>query len=620
LSETIDIGFDFGSLGGRLAYVSNSEIVTPPMPPDWVDPECWILCETAPASTLGVQFTTIKSHLGTQASKRDEAHEGAAATLQRRLLEFRQGFEAQTRCTTGQFVIAIPALYPGYKREALHNIAAQSGVPKVHLLNDSMAAIISHTHGREMASTILVYGMGYGGYEIGLIRVAKKHLRTLAYKGGSSPAGALFDKAIMEACLQGFYMAGLWWPGRDLSKPAWLRLRNWAQRLKEQMSSNREIIQLLTLHEAGWEDEMLISIPTSTYEHSIRPPLEITLLATEQVLQEAKMSARDVDEVLLVGGTTRTPLLQEMVADRFSRKPVILDELAIVRGAAIYASQLGTNGGLSANESVRLSSDDEPSPAATSPLPPLKISLRVETPVASGTDAGTSPEQTETDVTKETKTQKPPVIKIISPQASSVDHEPRESRNGPKTLSSMELGLAHRQKLFEYAHQLIDQGYYERAMGYLQSIAQDAQALLATITTRKPSLVSNEVEELLRTSYELLKQGRYQQAVEQSHHAHALASETPSVFQQMIDIHCEAAMSNSSIEGYSKAMEWLMCVYNLDRSNKRIHKRIAERHFIHAQQIKQSKHEALQALEKCLSFNPDHQGAVELQQILTAAN
>jgi hypothetical protein len=620
LSETIDIGFDFGSLGGRLAYMSNGEILTPPMPPDWVDSEHWIFCETAPASTLGIQFTTIKSCLGTETSKHDEAREGVAATLQRRLCEMRQGLETQTGCTTGQLVIAIPALYPGYKREALHNIAIQSGVSKVHLLNDSMAAIISHTQGREIASTILVYGMGYGGYEIGLIRIAKKHLRTLAYKGGSSPAGALFDTAIMQACLQGFKQAGLWWPGQDLSRPGWLRLRNWAQRLKEEMSSNREIIQLLTLHEAGWKDEMLIAIPTSAYENGIRPPLEITLLATEQVLQEANISARDVDEVLLVGGTTRTPVLQEMVADRFSRKPVILDELAVVRGAAIYASRLATNGGLPASEIVRLNSDDEPTSAATSPLPPLKISLRVETPAASITDAGTSSGQTETNVTKESKVQRSSVIKIIPPEASSVDHESRESRDGPKTLNSMELGLAHRQKLFEYAHQLIDQGYYERAMGYLQSVAQDAQALLTTIATRKPSLVSNEVEELLRLSYELLTEERYQQAVEQSHRAHALASETPSVFQQMIDIHCEAAMSNSSVEGYAKAMEWLMCVYELDRSNKRIHQRIAQRHFIHAQQIKQSKQEALQALEKCLSFNPDHQGAVELQQILTAAS
>jgi molecular chaperone DnaK (HSP70) len=616
LSEPIDIGLDFGSLRGRLAYLSNAEIITPPMPPDWVDPHCWIFCESVPALMTGMQFATFKGALGIQVKPHEE-REGLTTTLERRFHELKQHLKTQTGCATRQLVIAVPALYPGYQREALHNIATQSGIPKVHLLNDSMAAVIAHTHKREMTSTILVYGMGYGGYEIGLIRVAKKHLSTLAYRGESSPSGAYFDAIIMQNCLQAFNMAGLWSPSQDLSSRAWLRLRDWAQKLKEAMSSKREVSEPLKLGEAGWHDAS-ISVLASAFEHSIRPAIEDTLLVIKGILQEVNLSPADVDELLVVGGSTRIPLLQDMLADRFSRKPVILDDLAIVRGAAIYSSQLGLNAGLPQTDIAKLNADGEQTPAPAAPLPPLKI--HVETPAASNTDTDAPRGRSETSESNESNVQKPPVIKIVSPEASSVDNGARESRDGKKTLGSIELGLAHRQKLFEYAHQLIDQGYYERAIGYLQSIAQDAQALLATIAAPKLSSSSREVEEILRSSYELLTQGRYQQAVEESHRAHTLDSETPSVFQQMIDIHCEAAMSNSSVEGYPKAMEWLMCAYQLNRTNQMIHKRIAERHFIHAQQIKQSKEAALRALEECLHFNPDHQGAVELQQILTAVN
>jgi molecular chaperone DnaK (HSP70) len=491
-------------------------------------------------------------------------------------------------------------------------VATDSGIPKVHLINDSMAAIIAHTHGRDLASTIMVYGMGYGGYEIGLIRVAKKHFRTLAYSGGCSPAGALFDAAIMHSCFHGLKNAGRWSPSRSLSAQGWLNLRSWAQRLKQDLSSNSTVVQLLGIEEAGLEG-MLISVLASSYERTISPQLETTLVGVEQVLQEANMSPKEVDELLMLGGSTRIPILREMLANHFSRAPIMLDDRAIVRGAAIYASQLGLNSGLPANEIVRVTADDEASHSAISSLPPLKIPLSFEAP-AGIKETSPKHESGETNGTKAAK----PLIRIPATQeGSSAEKAAPASKDGPRTLGLLELGLTHRQNLFEYAQQLVDQGYHERAIGYLQSIAQDVQELLQTLVTRNSPLLSSEVEATLRTSYELLAQGRYQQAVEESHRAHALDSETPSVFQQMIDIHCAAAMSNNSSEGYAKAMEWLRCVYHLDRTNQAIHSQIAERNFIHALQMKHEKQEALSALEECLFFNPAHQEALKLQQLLT---
>jgi tetratricopeptide (TPR) repeat protein len=612
LSEVINIGLDFGSLGCRLACSKDNEISSLPLPTGWTGPARWLFCEPAPASMLGVQFSTIKSRL--ESTKPGESMNNIAATLHGRMLELHDHLQTSTGCSVGQLVIAVPAHYPGFQREELTRLAMRAGFANVHLLNDSMAAVIAHTHHRDVASTMLVYSMGYAGFEIGLIRVAKKRLQTLSYAGGSSPSGAVFDAGIIRGCLHAFKKARLWSPSQNLSAEGWLALRNWAEQLKQGVSLQNEFWHRLTVEELGWWF-IPIGMPRSAFEHSIASSIKSTLDATDRMLQEGNLIASDVDEVLLIGGTTRIPYVQQMLAERFARPIINLGDFTTAQGAVIYSAQLGTHSGLPFKpeiEGLKLAGQaDVDSP----PVPTLKISLHEE--------KGNTSTEAETPKTTESTSQNTSVIKISSPSVKdSRDNWSREAgneRSAEKISSSMEAGLTYRQNLFEYAKQLIEQGHHERALGFLLSIIQEARSLSVSISSRRSSIMNLEVQHILRSSYESLLEGKYEQAIQQSHKAHEMDSETPEVFQQMIDIHCEAAMSNNSIAGYSKSIEWLMCAYHFDRSNHIIHNRIAERHFLHAQQTSEQSRqaEALRALEECLYFNPDHEAAVKLQLALT---
>lgn len=607
--EPINIGLDFGSLGFRPAYLANEEIIALPVPTDWTDPSCWLICETLPASLLGVHFPSIKSRLGKELPYRENSPRGAATMFHARLIELRRQIEEQIGRAVGKLVVAVPAYYATLQREALVKFANQAGFSDVHLLNDSMAAIIGHTYRQTKACTVLLYTIGYSGYEIGLIRVANKRFRTLSYSGGASPSGATFDTLIMQGCLQGLAKSSLWSPSRDLSATGWLSLRNWAERLKETASTTAAVTRQLIIEEMG--QEVSVSILRATFEDSISSSIQVTLGAAERLLDEANLTVADLDEVLLAGGCARIPLIQEALTRRL-RRPVVLDEYALAYGAAIYS----THSALLPTTEV---AGPTPSEQAAEPLPPSIPALEISL----GPDNRIESFSFDAQPTAETTYSKPRrgSVKVLSaPEVvpARSQSQPAAERYVQETLTSMEIGQAHRQNLFNYAQQLVEQRYYNRATGFLQAVIQDAQAVLESIRSSKSPLPSSEADHLINAGYELLNQGRFQEAVEHSHRAHALDSETPQIFQQMIDIHCEAATSNTAIEGYIKAIEWLTCAYHNDRTNTAVHHRISERHFFHAQQTAALSRyaEALRALEECLYFDPEHQGALKLQRSL----
>ncbi len=601
MSEQVHVGLDFGSLGLRAACFSGGRVVALSGEPGWSDPARWLLCERSPDAAPGVRFVPVKSVLGMRAGEPAGAGNGGAAAVRGFVQGLRGMVERECGGTPGQLAIAVPALYSTARRQALREIAQAAGFGRVRLLNDGMAAAIAHMHGCPEPRTLLVLSMGYSGVEIAVIRAAKSHYRGLAYHGSTACGGAVFDMSVLCGCLLTLAEKGLWWPPPDLAAEHWLAWRQTAQDAKEAFSRAEEAVVDVGIPTRAGRLTASIRVLGADFRRLAGELLARSLRPLERILTEANLAISDIDELVLAGGSTRLELVRHMVAERCSRAPVVLPDEALAQGAALYAAHLEMEAGGEAAPWPGLAADapDVLAPATRG----VTVSLAI--PEAAGGALQAS---------------LPPVRRVrltleLPPEAARPEPWPAPAAG---ELAAEEPDIL-RQRLLDRARQLAAQGGHEAAARLLEGLIEESQALLAAVRTRgAPS--REAAAEALRRAEEFLQAGQYQQAVEQAHVAYSLEPDAPAVFQQMIEVHCRAAMASCSREGYAQAMRWLMCAHGHDSTNPVVHQRIAERHFLHARQVsaRGDSVEALRALEECLYYEPEHAQARELQTALRA--
>jgi len=181
---------------------------------------------------------------------------------------------------------------------------------------------------------------------------------------------------------------------------------------------------------------------------------------------------------------------------------------------------------------------------------------------------------------------------------------------------------AARDVLLAYVSYLIRQGSAKQAKLFIQEFGQDAHALFDTVATHTQpvnhedkTLKQQRAERAISQSYQLLKEHKEEEAVRNSHLAWQTMPDSPDIFDQMIDIHCRAAMAKIEIESYSQSCKWLECAHSHDQSNSRTREALAERHYLHAKQLAErgKRKEAQLAIEHCLHWNPEHEKGVELR-------
>ncbi|MFL6211951.1 MAG: Hsp70 family protein [Pyrinomonadaceae bacterium] len=610
MSAPVNIGLDFGSLGWRAACYLDGEVVRIPLAAEWNDAARWMSCEAEPGEVLGVRFPTVKSSLGPLPRRRLDGTPDAREIVRRALAELHRQVKECTGRTPAGIVITVPAVYTSSRREALHELAYAARFTDVHLLNDSVAAVIAHAPQRDETATFLVLGMGYSGFEAALIRAAKNKLVVLGYDGAAAPCGATFDTLIMHSFLRALAQSPFWSPTLFMAPFDWVALRCLAERLKEMAADYERPRQRLALSALG-KQRIEVALPAHQFAHDILPFLDSALKAAERLIQSAAVTPSELTDVLLVGGSSSIKQFQHLTATQFGRPPVLLPAEAIMRGAALYANEASLLTEVGAMSSRAEGMAAEPMPA------PLSMGVSLSYNLAQGDGGAASPHQHATDSHYSSGVRPAPQTDTLSPAGDSIPAVPDASDN------TVDLTLANtsRQSLFEYVHRLIGGGSYAHAAELLTGIINDAQALLASLPAPSPAAkLNNEVELLMRQADDLLASRQFQEAVTVSHEAYALAGDDLVAFLKMINIHCRAAAAFDTLAGYPTAMQWLMCAYTHDRTNSAVHERIAERHFTHARQLadKAERESALKALEQCLTFKPDHAEAGKLRALLVS--
>lgn len=257
-----------------------------------------------------------------------------------------QKLKADTEARLGEkiteAVITCPAYFDDSQRKATKEAGEVAGFTVRRILNEPTAAALAYGFQKKKDEKIAVYDLGGGTYDISILEVSADTIEVRATNGDTHLGGDDFDQRVIDWIIAEFKKD----QGIDLSKdPLSLqRIKEAAEKAKIELSSalETEINQPFITSDASGPKHLLLKLTRAKYETLVGDLIEHTLIPMKKALEDAKMTVKDIDEVVMVGGMTRTPKVMAVVEDFFGKKPNISvnpDEVVAV-GAAVQAGIL----------------------------------------------------------------------------------------------------------------------------------------------------------------------------------------------------------------------------------------------------------------------------------------
>ncbi|HHZ17998.1 MAG TPA: molecular chaperone DnaK [Acholeplasmataceae bacterium] len=240
-------------------------------------------------------------------------------------------------------VITVPAYFNDAQRQATKDAGRIAGLNVRRIINEPTAAALAYGIDKtDKEMTVLVYDLGGGTFDVSILNLADGTFEVVATAGNNRLGGDDFDKVIMDYIVDEFRREN----GVDLSKDkmALQRLKDAAEKAKKELSGvlKTEInLPFISVGPAG-PLHLTMTLTRAKFDELTAHLVEKTLGPLRQALSDAKMTARDIDQVLLVGGSTRIPAVQEAVKRELGKEPnkgINPDEV-VAMGAAIQAGVL----------------------------------------------------------------------------------------------------------------------------------------------------------------------------------------------------------------------------------------------------------------------------------------
>ena len=239
-------------------------------------------------------------------------------------------------------VITVPAYFDDSQRSATKAAGEIAGFNVRRILPEPTAAALAYGLDKNVNQKILVYDFGGGTFDVSILEIGDNVIETKAIGGDSYLGGDDFDQRIIDYLIEEFKKQ----EGVDLSKDplALQRLKESAEKAKQELSSLYETeINLPFITSVGGEPKHLyFKLTRSKLEELTRDLVERSIEIVDKTLKEANLTPQDIDEIILVGGQTRMPLIQQRVREYFGKEPrkdINPDEVVAI-GAAIQAGIL----------------------------------------------------------------------------------------------------------------------------------------------------------------------------------------------------------------------------------------------------------------------------------------
>jgi len=240
-------------------------------------------------------------------------------------------------------VITVPAYFNDSERQATKNAGKIAGLEVERIINEPTAAALAYgLDKQEKTQTVLVYDLGGGTFDVSILELGDGVFEVKSTSGNNKLGGDDFDERIMDWMVSEFKQES----GLDLSKDkmAMQRVKDAAEKAKKDLSgmSSTEIsLPFISQGEDG-PIHLNMNLTKAKFEDLIRDLVESTLEPVRKAMKDAKLSKSDIDKVLLVGGSTRIPCVQELVKKELGKEPskeVNPDEV-VAMGAAIQGGVL----------------------------------------------------------------------------------------------------------------------------------------------------------------------------------------------------------------------------------------------------------------------------------------
>jgi molecular chaperone DnaK len=289
-----------------------------------------------------VPYKVVRGNNGDSAFVVRGKHVSPPEVGARVLMKLKKAAEDHLGAKVTEAVITVPAYFNDAQRQATKDAGKIAGLDVKRIINEPTAAALAYGLDKKTNEIIAVYDFGGGTFDISILEVGDNVVQVLASNGDTHLGGDDIDNLIVDWMIAEFKKAN----GVDLhnDKMALQRLKDEAEKAKVELSSMQERALNLPYVTVGAGGPMHLDMRLSRakLEQMIAPLIERSMAPVRKALEDAKKTAKDIHEVVLVGGSTRIPLVQETVRKFFGREPhkgVNPDEVVAI-GAAVQAGVL----------------------------------------------------------------------------------------------------------------------------------------------------------------------------------------------------------------------------------------------------------------------------------------
>lgn len=357
------VGIDLGTTNSEVAIVENGQArVLPGADGDLMLPSCVGLSDTgkllvgrdalrqyvaAPDRTVRSikrwMGTDHKTTLRVDGTESDETREFLPYEISAIILRaLKQRAETVLGEAVTQAVITVPAYFTDAQRQATKTAGEVAGLDVLQIINEPTAAALTYDMRSEETERVLVYDLGGGTFDVSVVEITGEVTEVLASHGNNQLGGDDFDRRLQ------LHLADRFRQTHDVAVPddasTQARLLRAAEQIKVTLSSHA----FAPVREAflGSKGKTALHLETeiarTDFEELIRPLLAETLEAIDRALSDAQLTSDDLDRIILVGGSTRMPLVQQMVEEHLGQAPIdgVQPDLCVALGAALQAGVL----------------------------------------------------------------------------------------------------------------------------------------------------------------------------------------------------------------------------------------------------------------------------------------